>query len=668
MAETLYQIDYTAPPQKINGQIDQIIAKLGKLDQMVAKTKAELKTLGNDTPGIKTLLTLLGKLDQELKSKVTDAGKAEAALKGIGKDNRSVTSLTDRLEKLRATLATVTTTAGGATTTLAGVGAGGPGPGVGRGGGGGAVAASAGMGRRVLGGAASGAVFHAGRAALSAAGQAGKEGVSLLSDSAEKLKDFRDQLREYSSLRQHKGPDDQIVREATKFGREGTVLPEDISPFLTNYEGSAATGRKAGNLGGTVGVGGYTQAQQDELESRLKVVGAQFSTRVGLDAKTGGDLTGVVSTYMRINSEADMAGQLGGMHYGLDQGRGAITPLARSELGQAGLHIKSGHVSGLPELGAFTGLASVISKMPGSSGTSYNQMSRFLNETGLGHEEQEAFIKESGMGAVKGDYNKLKALRDHLEKVKPEDVGKFLESKGYGNTTDVRSVVGMMGNVDVLKQNIDEAKRRAANGAETLAMNAANQKEEGTGDVRAEATEFSSDIELGLTASKTARGQQFARARLKDPTQPGGQRYVATGGQILGDMWRGVTGYFAGLSGQDQRVNDDAIQRLVEGGKKVNVDVAGKFPHLMENLLGKVQQPEQYNADYGAAAGMVEAAGGDPYGANNAAKKLDAAGTMIKQAARDLAGGGGGGQTGRMFSFPNSNSTSGGAGFNPGRP
>jgi hypothetical protein len=658
---TPYQIDYSAPPGKVSGQIDQIIAKLTKLDGVIDKTQAKLKTLGTDTPGLKSLMVMLAKVDVELKSKVSDAHKAETALKEVGKDNRAITALEARLQKLAATLATVTTNAGAATTGLAGVGSGGTVPAGGGRGGTSAAPAARSMGRRILGGAGAIAAFSAGHRALSAAGEAGKENVSLLSDSAAKLGEFRHQLREYASLRKHSGPDDEIVREATKFGKDSATLPEDISPFLTTYEGSATTGREKGNIGGMVGQNGYTPDQQDALEAKLKVVGAKFSTMTGLDAHTGGDLTGVVSMYARINSEADLAGELAGMHYGLDEGRGEISPLARSELGQAGLATGSKRVQNLSELGAFIGIASNVSKMPGSSGTSYNQMSRFLNESGLDNETQADFIKKSGMGDAKGDFNKLKALKAYVEKVNPPDVGKYLEAQGYGNTTDVRSVVGMMGNVDVLEKRIAKSEQVRMNGNAALARIAANQASAGTIDARAAASEFSSDIELGMTADKLVKGQTFARAQLKDPNQPGGQQYAANGGTVLGDIWRGVTGYFAGVSGQDQRVNEKAIKNLIEGGNAVNVDVPKQFPHLAENLYGKLQHAEQFAADYTSAVGMVEAAGGDPYG-NSVAKKLDAAANLIKSAAKDAAQG-----NQRGGSAPPQMPGNGGAGFVPGR-
>ena len=641
MPDVSYRIDYSAPPGKINSDIDKIIARLNALDTLATKVGQKLRALGDKSPGLAKYHAELVKLDAELKHKVTDSDAAEKALKKVGQGNSAVTALTKRLAELESQLKQVTSAANGAHGATSGIG--------GSSAGGGRSAAGkapAKPGDKSGAGSAGGfalanqAIAMGSRAALymgQEAAKANKDHREFLAESAKKTAGFREDLREYASLRGRPGPDNGIVREAAAFAKEASVFPEEIAPFLTNYEGSAATGRMAGNIGGVVGENGFTKKDQDALEAKLKVRGAKFATRTGLDAKTAGDLTGVVSTYTKLKSEADLAGQLGGMHYGLDQGRGEITPLARGELGQAGSNITSGRVSGLPELGAFIGVASVVSKTASSAGTTYGQASRLLNETGADKEVKKQFVEESGLGAAKGDFAKLKALRGHIAKVKPEDVNTYLEEMGYGNSTDRKSVIGMMNNVDVLEKRIAEAKRIAANGQETIDRDEANQRQKSSVNRSVEANEFASELEVGLGAERLSQGKGMAKARMMDPNQPGGQKLKAKGWTIGSDTL--YTMYkFGGETGEESRVNAETVEALVKGGKQVGVDVAKRYPGLMKNLGNNGQGPEKFTYDYEHAAYEVEKAGGDPFGGapRDAAKALRQIGAAANNAAQQL--------------------------------
>lgn len=604
MSDELYRFVFDAGVDKALKNLERLDAGLTKTQIGILKTAGMLKTLGQNSPGVTLMIGSLRKLDAELQSKVRDSTAAEAALKKVGQGNTAVTSLTKRLGAAEAALKRVTVAGNEAGTSLQGVGQNVKLPGGGAGGGGGAgfiASAARGMGAM------------AGRAILRGSIGSVKEGlqdrVGFFADAAEKSTQFRESLREYASLRGKKGPDDSIVNEAVDFAKKGSVLPEEITPFLTNYEGSAATGRLKGNIGGNVGWNGFTKEKQEALEAELKVTGAQFATRTGLDAKTAGDLTGVVSTYKKLNSAKDLAGQLGGMHYGLDQGRGEITPLARSELGQAGSNIESGRVSGLPELGAFIGVASVAAKTAGSAGTTYGQASRLLNESGANDETQAQFIKDSGIGDSKGDFNKLKALRDHLAKVKPADANSYLESMGYGNSTDRRSVLGMVGNVDVLEDRIKEANRRAANGQETIDANRANQHEQSSVNRQAEVDEFASTIKTGVTGERLRAAEAKARARLGDPNQPGGQRLKAGPVQSVKDYIKSGIAMGA-VSGEDIRVGVEANQALERGGSQAGVDVRKKYGQA----LYEFSNPESRQKAFAAASEEVINAGGDPFG------------------------------------------------------
>jgi hypothetical protein len=669
-----YEIDYSATPGKINGQIDQIIAKLTKLDQLIDKTQAKLKAIGNDMPGVKRAIADLAKLDAELKHKVTDANAAERALKDVGKDNKAITALTARVQKLKLEMEELTAAATAAKAAAAGVGSGGgggggpvptpqPGPGGGK--------TPAGKGKAGLGSLVPMAVAAAGqivRAGFAEAGEGAQKGRDYFTASTGKVEELRDRAREYASLRKQPGANDQILREITGFAKATGATPEDAVTFLNTYEGSATTGRDKGNIGGKVGPGSsYTQKQQDDLESKLKVVGGQFAMATGLDARTAGDLTAVISTYKKINTESDLAGQLAGAHYGIDQGRGEIGPLARSELAQAGSAIQSGRVSGLPELGAFVGVASVISKSPGASGTTYGQISRLLNDSGMGNEKQEQFVKDSGMGAATGDLNKAKALRDHLAKVKPADANTYLEAQGYGNSTDRKSMLGTVDNINVLEERIKKANEIAGNGTAAMERLAANQKEIGVVGAKLKANDFAVDVEAGLQNERLDFGRTAALTRLKDPTQAGGPRIYTPATSIV-DAMRTVA--MAGSnSGEAERIDEEAIEGLARGGKQVGVDVAAKYPKLMRTgITGRDASTDTSRRElFSKAYDDVVAAGGDPFGGapQQAAKALRAAADKLDALGKANGGGGGGGGGGGRTSMP---PLPNGSGVNPGRP
>jgi hypothetical protein len=669
-----YRIDFSSPPAKIERDLAKIDAALAKTQASITKTAGMLKALGQNTPGIPKTVAELKKLDIELKAKVTDSTRAEAALKKIGADNKALTAMTARVAKMSAELKLVTAEALAAKAALAGVGGGG-GSGGGAGGGGGVVVVPpggvgktpAGKPKAGLGGVGTMAAMAGAmvlRAGIHEAAEGAQKGRDYFTAATGKVTDLRDSAREFASLRKQPGPNDQILREITGFAKATGATSEDAVKFLTTYEGSATTGRDKGNIGGVVGKNGYTQPQQDALEAKLKVVGGQFAMKAGLDARTAGDLTAVISTYKKINNEADMAGQLAGAHYGIDQGRGEISPLARAELAQAGSAIESNRVGGLPELGAFIGVASVVAKTPGSSGTTYGQISRLLNESGQDNEDQAAFIKESGVGAAKGDLNKIKALRDHLAKVKPDDANTYLESKGYGNSTDRKSLLGVVGNVDVLEARIKKANEIANDGQAALARNAENQREISVVGARARANDFEVDIEAGIQNEKLETGRTSALSRLKDPRQPGGPQ-IYTPRASLVDATRSFFMAFSNTGGAE-RIDEEAIEGLRRGGEQVGVDVAKEFPKLMRTgITGRDASTDTARRElYGQAYDLVTSKGGDPLGGapTDAAKALRKAADALDAMKLGKQGGGGGRPPVPSMNLPS------GQGNYPGRP
>jgi hypothetical protein len=228
---------------------------------------------------------------------------------------------------------------------------------------------------------------------------------------------------------------------------------------------------------------------------------------------------------------------------------------------------------------------------------------------------------------------------------------------GYTNTTELNAVIEEAKLNDTVKANLADPRIKAA-GREAVARNRAHANTLVGRQQAAENAEFASTVELGLIGEPLKRAQAAARARMADPNQPGGQTLEARGLGVFGDLYRSTTGYFEGQSGKEQRVNSNAIQALVEEGRKVNIDVARSHPVLMQNTQGQLQHPADFAAEFAKASGEVDAA-----------RDLKIASDALARAAKTIAkpkpGGGGGGPpapTRPPMNLPN------GGGKLPGRP
>ena len=100
------------------------------------------------------------------------------------------------------------------------------------------------------------------------------------------------------------------------------------------------------------------------------------------------------------------------MAQGLNDGKGSISVLAKNEIGAVSAALSSGHVKDYAELSAFIGLGSTISKGGASSGITFKQMDRLVNET-QGPEGE--FLKSIGVAGEKDDYTKLAKLKEHVD-------------------------------------------------------------------------------------------------------------------------------------------------------------------------------------------------------------------------------------------------------------
>jgi hypothetical protein len=324
----------------------------------------------------------------------------------------------------------------------------------------------------------------------------------------------RDAMRELANLQGHAGPDNAVVGNALLLGMASGLKGDEAEKFLSQFEGSIPAGRQAGNVMGTVGENGLTEEAQKKFEKELAMTGAAFGARIGLDPATAGDLTGVVAQYTKLNSAEDLAGQLGAMSYGLNEGRGRISPLANSELGAAGNLVGSKHMADLAELSAFVGVASTVARSAGSSGTKVNQMDALLN-TGANKKDYD-YLKNIGVVDQKTDLEKLRVLRADLLKNGGDDWNGYLLSKGFNEKTERAATVAMASNFEVLDQRVTRARQETKNGGAVIKANKTFLETEITGANRqGEAALAASAFVQGTQAEHATVARKFALARLQ---------------------------------------------------------------------------------------------------------------------------------------------------------
>ena len=389
------------------------------------------------------------------------------------------------------------------------------------------------------------------------------------------------------------------------------LKPEEANKFLEQFEGSIPAGRQKGNVLGVVGKDGLTREKQEAFEKEMAKEGAAFGARIGLAPDTAGDLAGVVSQYTKLNKVEDFAGQLGSMAYGLNEGRGKISPLARSELGAAGNLVGSEHMKDLAELGAWVGVASTVAKGAGSSGTKVNQADALLNTAeGKGGYK---YLEKIGVTKQSGDLEKLRVLRDDLVRNGGADWNSYLKSpdRGFGNKTEVAAAVAMAKNFDVLEQRTAEARRRHNNGAETIALDRDFLGKTITGANRqAEASAAAADFVKGKPGESVAVARKFAEARLKargeidtrDTNRDDGA-WDATLGGI-------ATKIGGGVDARRQRINREMLTRADQEAGRVGVK------GVDSRVYRRLNRQEEVDREYRDVSARIAAKGGDATGGN----------------------------------------------------
>jgi hypothetical protein len=633
---------------KAGPKIDALIAKLVVLDKILDTTKIKLKDLGTGNRGLGSVNKNLDKAAVALKMVEAQAVKTQVGLKSLGdgvplKVDRGTQSVSNFGSSL--------------------------------------LALHAGQ-----------VVVHKVTEALDAMGDAAVKAREFQDQGAQSGLDQRGKAREYATLMQKEGPDDEVMSRLFGLAKAGGYKFDDALKYGEQFLGSSPAGVQAGHV---------TPDQLTKLESE----GAKFANRIGLDPATGGDLAGVIPQYIDLTKDKNgnplttdqgvqkAMGQLGALHYGLNEGRGKITTLARSEIGVASAAMAQGRISDHAEMGAFVGIASTFTKTASGSGNGFKQMDALINRS---EGDEGEFLDSIGVSAARGDRAKLQKLKEHIDATRAGsadpssfDTGKYLASKGFGSREEKSSTIGYLANLDVLDKRIARARALSESGQGVIDANRqygfSLEGQNQLGDAAKEKAEY----DQTRAHQRTVVTRKFALAQLRDEGKidttasnfkDWADDFVANGyNSIKVKDWSGDQNSMA------TRIDERARENLVKSGHAAGIDVEQRFPGFSRSiyanggteamkwllpggraLANHIEKIHPFDLDQ-----VTENIGpelekkGIGLDGGGAAAKLKQAASLLTGAANDLQKNKGGAPPARPS--PAMNLPSGG-GFTPGRP
>ncbi len=490
--------------------------------------------------------------------------------------------------------------------------------------------------------------------ALDAMGEAAVKAREHQNTGAQAGLDKRGKAREYANLLGHDGPDDKVMHRAFSVAMAGGYSFDNAVKFGEQFLGSSPAGVQAGHV-------------TPEQLARLETEGARFANRIGLDPATGGDLMGVIPQYVDMTKDASgkpltteqgvrkAMGQMGALQYGLNEGRGKISTLARSEIGAASAAMGAGRISDHAEMGAFVGVASTFTKTASGSGTAFKQMDQLINNTdvddwldengkpkkGAPPDVKGNYLKRIGVADKKGDLEKLRALKVDIDAQRTADPNfdfvSYLTSKGFKSRQERDSTIGYVNNFDVLEKRTIEARKRAGNGQDVIDANRRYSSSlEGQNQLADATMEYGNYIQTEKhqrlsIARKAALGQLQAEGKI-DTSSENFKDWAL-------DFVSGPTRKWSGdldshATGIDTRVREN----LIKSARDAGVDLEKKYPGIgkgygegvtwtLDNVMNEVGP-------------MVEAKGGSINGRSQGNNALAEAQRTLDQAAGGAPGGG----------------------------
>lgn len=604
MSET-YEVIYSGDESRATAAIDRYLAKLVALETAIDRIDAKAVKLGSNPQGLKQLVGELATTEKAMQAFDKSTEAADNHVAKLGSRTSNLGSVATKATSAQTAIDALAASATAANNAVSGLGSGMQGVnfgGGGRGGGVGAPPVTFKPGAKVFGAppvtfpgqpaaAGGGAGLAVGAAGAMAVRRLMGETSDAFSDAekaqlgyAEKTAEFRDDRREIAAMMGKQGPDNAVIASSLKTMLTSGMTAKEEAAFTGEYYGSSATGREMGNIGR-----GLNDKQREALEQQMRDVAARFAVQKGMDPKTAGDLAGVVSQYMPLNSAEDLAGQLNAMYSSAQEGRGLVSPMIQGMLAQAPAALASGRVSGLPEFGAWVGMASTFSKSAKSAGVTYSWLDRALGRTQGASSE---YLGRIGVDKQATMMGKLDVVSADLDKVQGDKLD-YLARQGFGSMEDRRAILAYYTNRATLKANITKAKASATKGKEAIQASLADQNEPNTARRLAESKVEASEVVQGtkyediLTASAQAKAQLVA---------DGGIDTSLTNVTDFASDWTwNIIGAKAlGQSNRKHRIQNQANQNLREAFGKAGVsskEFWGKYSALNSPDIG-IRGPE----------------------------------------------------------------------------
>lgn len=435
-------------------------------------------------------------------------------------------------------------------------------------------------------------------AALHTFGDAMRDARDFAKDSADEVIRIRDGLRELANLQGKPGVDDATLAGTIQLRQASGMSDQEAKQFQEQFLGSLPLAKQKGNID-----------EATALATAAEV--ARSSVRVGLDAKTAGDLAGSIGAFGPIKSSKAGAGQVQQIIDQLNDGRGNLTPLVKELMKGGAATVGEGNAfRSLPERAAALRVTTGIVGSPGQASTALGAAIRGL--TGFTKAQGETL---AGHGIRSG--MDLPTMLDRIAPLlhKAQREGKnpsaTLAEAGFGNIQDRNAIVGLVANRQVLRSAVESVREEGVDPtkkAELAGDRAIGLNRQFFGADKAAANRVA---EANLTAGKVQRGLENEPLAIARKTAEGeliAEKKLDTVGSNLEQKLRNLIG-FSALSGMDAR-QDDIDARVRANLRKAGGGVGVKVRAPSFSLGSESAARQEINA-YGPS---ITARGGNPYG------------------------------------------------------
>lgn len=385
-------------------------------------------------------------------------------------------------------------------------------------------------------------------------------------EQGEKSLSRRDQFRELAGLYGESEVNDKVMGHAFSVAAAGRMRLDEARKFLQEFRGAIPAAETTGKI-------------KPEYEDAVAAEAALFATRVGMEPGSAAVLAGMIPMFRNLTTGPDgkplnqdqvvnqLAGELGGVHYGLNEGIGSISTLMRGEMRHAFPAILGGRVRSATEAATFVGIGSQFSGGAAKAGTRFAQLDRALNQV-TGHWGD--FLKEIGVSDAKTDAEKLAVLHNYIRSNGIDDINAFMQAKGLEESEERASTVGYLGNFELFQKRLVEGERRSRDGSATLAADrefaGSREAQNRLADLR---NEFAEEKE-GANMADLLIGRKNAMARLRN------QGLLDNVEQSVADKFSRIPKVetWLGIPEEERkRIDDEYIRKLEIDAKNRGIDL-----------------------------------------------------------------------------------------------